>query len=55
MLGRYEENAYMMRMLKVSGHKAVELYEIGGYNHGEMAEPAHAILLKHVRAREKSR
>lgn len=49
MLGRYEENAYLWRMMKVAGHKAVELYELQGYNHGEMAEPAHPILLKHIR------
>jgi acetyl esterase/lipase len=46
MLGRYEENAYMMRMMKVVGHEKTELYEIQGFNHGEMAEPAHGILLR---------
>ena len=40
MLGRYEENAYMMRMMKVAGHKETYLYELDGYNHGEMAVPA---------------
>lgn len=49
MLGRYEENAYMMRMMKVVGHKHTELYELEGFNHGQMAKPAHSILLKHIK------
>ncbi len=54
MLGRYEENAYMMRMMKVAGHKKTELYELQGFNHGEMAAPAHGILLKHLKKQRKS-
>ena len=49
MLGRYEENAYMMRMMKVAGHKQTEIYELQGFNHGQMAEPAHTILLQHIK------
>jgi acetyl esterase/lipase len=49
MLGRYEENAYMMRMMKVAGPQATELYELQGHNHGQMAKPAHTILLKHIK------
>jgi hypothetical protein len=49
MLGRYEENAYMMRMMKVAGHKKTEIYEFQGFNHGQMVEPAHTILLKHIK------
>ncbi|MDX9981080.1 MAG: alpha/beta hydrolase [Lentisphaeria bacterium] len=45
MLGRYEENAYFMRMLKVAGHKQVTLFEIQGYGHG-MTGPAYPILLR---------
>ncbi|WP_197454785.1 alpha/beta hydrolase [Stieleria varia] len=48
MLGRYEENAYLWRMLKVAGHKDVELMELDGYNHGQMAEPAHPLLLRFI-------
>jgi len=48
MLGRYEENAYLMRMLKVVGHKDVTLYELQGYGHG-MAEPAMSPMLKWLR------
>lgn len=48
-LGRYEENAYMMRMMKVAGHKNTELYEIQGFDHGGMAAPAHILLLKNIK------
>ena len=48
MLGRYEENAYLMRMMKVVGHKDTRLLELDGYNHG-MAEPAFPLLLNEVR------
>ena len=48
MLGRYEENAYMMRMMKVSGHKKTKLYELDGYGHG-MTEPAFPLLLNEIR------
>ena len=34
MLGRYEENAYLMRMMKVAGHTKTKLYEMDGYDHG---------------------
>lgn len=47
LLGRYEENAYMMRMMKISGHEDVRLYELDGYGHG-MTEPAFPLLLKEV-------
>lgn len=46
--GRYEENAYMWRMMKLIGHPAVYIYELDGYDHGAMAEPAHHILKHHV-------
>ena len=48
MLGRYEENAYFMRMLKVAGHKRITLYEFQGCGHG-MAVPGHPIMLKWIR------
>ncbi len=48
LLGRYEENAYMMRMMKLSGHTATKIYELDGYGHG-MAEPAFPLLLNEVR------
>lgn len=48
MLGRYEENAYMMRMMKVAGHQNTRLYEMDGYGHG-MTEPAFPLLVKMVK------
>jgi acetyl esterase/lipase len=48
LLGRYEENAYMARMMKVVGHKQTYLYELDGFNHGAMLEPACHILLSHI-------
>ncbi len=54
MLGRYEENAYLWRMMKVARHKSTELYELQGFNHGGMAGPAHSILIRHVKAATKA-
>jgi len=54
MLGRYEENAYMMRMLKIIGHPSVRLLEIQGYGHG-MTEPAFPLLLNEVKRIENLR
>ena len=48
MLGRYEENAYMWRMMKIAGHKNTTLLELDGFNHGGMAKPADFILLKKI-------
>lgn len=47
MLGRYEENAYMMRMMKVAGHTETTLYEMDGYGHN-MTYPAFPLLLNEV-------
>ncbi|MFC4723206.1 alpha/beta hydrolase [Geojedonia litorea] len=49
LLGRYEENAYLWRMMKVAGHKETTLYELDGFNHGGMAKPAFELLLKEIR------
>lgn len=47
LLGRYEENAYMMRMMKVSGHLSTSLLELKGYGHG-IANPSFPIVLKEI-------
>lgn len=44
LFGRYEEQAYFWRMLKLVGHKRVYLYEMQGFDHGNMPEPAFHIL-----------
>lgn len=49
LLGRYEENAYLMRMMKIAGHKDTRLLELQGYDHGGMAQPAFPLLLKEVK------
>ena len=46
MLGRYEENAYLYRMMKVVGHENTFLYELDGFDHGGMATPAFSLLLR---------
>ena len=48
MLGRYEENAYMARMMKVAGHRQTRLLELQGYGHG-MTYPAFPLVLEEVR------
>lgn len=49
LFGRYDENQYLARMMKLAGHKETYLYEIGGHDHGQMFEPAFLILEKHIR------
>ena len=53
--GRYEETAYFWRMLKLVGHPDVHIYELQGYNHNNMADPAVQILKDHVRRILKTR
>ncbi len=48
--GRYEENAYLLRMMKLAGHKHTTLYELQGFDHGGMPTPAFPLLLKEVAA-----
>lgn len=48
LLGRYEENAYLSRMMKLNGHLSTRLYELQGFDHGGMAAPAFPLLLNEV-------
>ena len=48
LLGRYEENAYLWRMMQVAGHEKSYLYEVQGFDHGGMAAPAFSILLDFI-------
>lgn len=48
MLGRYEENAYFWRMLRLAGDDDATLYEFDGYGHG-MCEPGYPLLLEFIR------
>jgi hypothetical protein len=54
MLGIYEENAYLMRMMRVVGHKDTRLYELDGYGHG-MTGPAFPLLLQEVQRIQKAK
>lgn len=49
LLGRYEENAYLMRMMKLNGHQHTKLYELDGYGH-MMTEPAFPLLIEEVQS-----
>lgn len=53
LLGRYEENAYMARMMKLKGHQETTLYELQGFDHGGMAQPAFPLLLNEIKRMEK--
>lgn len=48
-LGRYEENAYMYRMMKVVGHKETYLFEFDGHGHGPMVGPGCHVMLEYIR------
>jgi acetyl esterase/lipase len=49
MLGRYEENAYFARMLRLVGNTRVTLHEVQGFDHGSMAAPGLLLLREHVK------
>lgn len=46
---RYEENAYLHSLLKVVGHKQVQLFELDGFTHGSMLKPGHFLALKEIK------
>ena len=48
LFGRYEENAYMWRMMKLVGHPDVTIYELDGHNHGDMVGPGLTIICKNI-------
>ena len=49
LLGRYEENALLMRYMKLTGNTTTKLYEIDGHDHGAMVEPSFHILLDNIK------
>ncbi len=49
MLGRYEETAYMWRMMKVAGHQQTYIYELDGFDHGGLAVPAYDLLIRIIK------
>ncbi len=44
---RYEENAFLSRMMEFAGHEETKLYEFQGYGHG-MEHPACPIMIKEI-------
>lgn len=48
--GRYDENQYLARMMKLVGHNDTYLYEIDGHDHGSMVEPSFHILERHLKS-----
>ena len=44
LLGRYEECAYMWRMMNLIGHPQTKIYELDGFSHNTMFIPAFHIL-----------
>jgi len=45
---RYEENAHLEAVLKAVGHKSVDLYELQGFNHGNVYAPACILMLNWI-------
>jgi len=50
LLGRYEENAYFFRMMKVIENPGVQLFELQGFDHGDMVKPGIPLLMKEIGA-----
>lgn len=48
LFGRYEENAYLARMLELMKHPSVKLLEEDGFDHVSMAKPGFPLLLKEI-------
>ncbi|MAT71622.1 MAG: lipase [Planctomycetaceae bacterium] len=47
--GRWEANAYCLKMLLVNGHQDCALHELQGFDHGTMVDPGHNLLIEFVR------
>ena len=47
--GRYDENQYLARMMKLVGHQHTYLYELDGHGHGGMVASGFHILETHLR------
>lgn len=43
---RYEENLYLLSLLKEAGNEKAKLYELQGFNHGSVMAPACSLLLE---------
>ena len=50
LLGRYEENAYFLRMMKHIKNTRVKLYELDGFDHSGMVRPGIILMMKELQA-----
>lgn len=50
LLGRYEENAFLWRTLKLNGHENVKLHKMDGFNHNDVIEAAYPTIIREVKA-----
>ena len=48
--GRYEEQAYFWRMMQLHNNEQCLLYEMDGYDHGNMPEAGHKVMIRHIKA-----
>ncbi len=46
--GRYEENLYMWRMMKLTGHPYTKIFKLDGYDHGRMVAPAIPVMIAEI-------
>ena len=49
MLARYEENAYLARMMQMADHQKTVLVELGGFDHITMHDPALQLVRIHMK------
>ena len=49
-----QDKTDMWRMMQVVGHPDTTLHELDGFNHGQMAEPAHPLLVRFIQKISKS-
>lgn len=47
--GRYEEQAYFWRMLKLVGHPDATLFEMQGFDHGDMPHPGYHVMKSFIK------
>jgi len=48
MPARYAENAYLLEIMKAVGNKNTHLFQLEGFDHNEMINPACHIILKYI-------
>jgi acetyl esterase/lipase len=55
MAARYEENALLAAVLKSLGNKQVELFELQGFDHGQVFSPACHLIVNYIKRKERRR